>query len=75
MSRLTAAERRKRPARDFAGPDKTFPDYDRKHQRAAISGASRAYHAGHISKATEQRIQARERRKLSSRSTRKGSSR
>ncbi len=73
MARLTAAQRRKHPARDFAGRDKTFPDYDRKHQRAAISGATRAYHAGNISKATEKRIQSREHRKLHSRSYRKGS--
>jgi hypothetical protein len=61
---LTVAQRARMPKREFAGPNKSFPDYDRKHQRLAISGATRSYHAGNISKSTEERIQAKERAKL-----------
>lgn len=61
---LTMAKRRQMPAKDFAMAGHRFPMNDATHQRMAISGATRAYHAGNISQSTEQRIQAEARAKL-----------
>jgi hypothetical protein len=47
-----------------AGPNGSFPVGDPKHARLAISGATRSYNAGHISKGTEEKIKARARAKL-----------
>ena len=71
MARMSTRKRNKLPRRAFAGPGRTFPINDRDHAHAAISGATRSYHAGNISKATEKRIQSRARAKLHSRPTRK----
>lgn len=46
------------------GPNGSFPAGDAKHERLAISGATKSYEAGHISKGTEQRIQGRARAML-----------
>lgn len=73
MARMSTRKRKSLPKRDFAGPGRSFPINDRSHARAAISGATRSFHAGNISKATEKRIQSRARAKLHSRSYRKGS--
>lgn len=73
MARMSTRKRKSLPSKAFAGPGRSFPINDAKHARAAISGASRSFHAGNISKATEKRIQARARAKLKSRSYRKGS--
>lgn len=64
MAKLTTKERKKLPGKDFAGPGKSFPVEDKKHARAALSGASRSEHAGNISKAEEKRIDARANRVL-----------
>lgn len=64
MATLTAADRSKMPAKDFAGPDKSFPVGDRTHARLAISGATRSEHAGNISESTEDSIKAKAREKL-----------
>ena len=72
MARMSTRKRNALPKRAFAGPGRSFPINDRSHARAAISGASRSFHAGNISKATEKRIQARAKAKLHSRSYRKG---
>lgn len=61
MTKLTAGKRAKMPAKSFAGPNKSFPVNDPTHQRLAISGATRAYNAGNISKGTEQRIKSKAR--------------
>jgi len=61
---LTAARRAHMPASQFAGPDHSFPVNDATHQRLAISGATRAERAGHISEAEEASIKAQARRKL-----------
>lgn len=58
MSKLTASERNKMPASDYAGPHKTFPIPDADHARAAISGASRAENAGNISASRKASIDA-----------------
>ena len=36
MARLKAAQRKKLPARDFAGPGRSFPMNDMSHIRAAV---------------------------------------
>ncbi|HEU5451893.1 MAG TPA: hypothetical protein VFU76_07910 [Terriglobales bacterium] len=72
MARMSTRKRNNLPKRAFAGPGRSFPINDRSHARAAISGASRSFRAGNISKATEKRIQKRARAKLHSRSYRKG---
>lgn len=65
MARLTAKQRKRMSKSEFAEPgDKGFPDEDAKHQRLAISGATRSYNAGNISKSEEERIKSRERKKL-----------
>lgn len=64
MSKLTAAKRRAMPASQFAGPGKSFPVNDPTHQRLAISGATRAERAGHISHREAQHIQSVARAKL-----------
>ena len=45
----------------FAGPDKSFPIGDAKHQRLAIGGATRSERAGNISASLADRIKARAR--------------
>ena len=64
MADLTADKRKQMPKKDFAGPGRSFPINDPNHARLAISGASRSYHAGNISKSEEERIQAEARNKL-----------
>lgn len=62
------AKREKMPKSEFAGGGpkgaKGFPMPDKNHARLAISGATRSYNAGNISKGKEQSIKARARRKL-----------
>ncbi len=64
MARLTAKARKAMPKAKFAGPHKSFPVNDKKHDRLAISGATRSYNAGNISKGTENKIKARARKGL-----------
>lgn len=65
MAKLSTLGRKQMPARDFALPgSRRFPDGDASHQRAAISGATRAERAGNISASTASKIKARERKKL-----------
>lgn len=64
MAHITAAARRKMPAKDFAGGKGHFPINDAKHARLAIGGATRSYHAGNISRPKENEIKAEARAKL-----------
>lgn len=68
MSRMTAAKRKATPTSKFAGGGpkgkKGFPLTDKTHDREAISGATRSYNAGNISKGTENRIKGEARAKL-----------
>lgn len=65
MARLTAAQRKHMPAAAFGLPKvKGFPMNDAKHDRLAISGATRSENAGNISHATASRIKAEARAKL-----------
>lgn len=40
MAKLTAAERKKIPGKDFAGPDRSYPIEDKGHARNALSRVS-----------------------------------
>lgn len=40
MSKLSAADRKKIPAKDFAGPDRSYPINDESHARNALSRVS-----------------------------------
>ena len=40
MAKLTAKTRRSLPAKDFAGPDRSFPIEDKAHARAAHKGGA-----------------------------------
>lgn len=62
--KLTASARSRIPAKDFAGPGRSFPINDKSHARAAISGASRSEHAGNISASTAAHIKSEARHRL-----------
>lgn len=49
MSKLTAAQRQRMPAHDFALPGGRFPVNDANHARMALSMAGRSEHAGNLS--------------------------
>ena len=61
---LTADKRKKMAQALFAMPGHRFPINDKEHARLAISGASRAEHAGNISTSQEASIKAKARAKL-----------
>lgn len=42
MAKLTAKARKKLPASDFAGPDRSFPIEDKNHARAALGRINNA---------------------------------
>jgi len=68
MTVLNKAKRENMPASEFAGGGpkgaKGFPMNDKTHDRLAISGATRSYNAGNISKSKEESIKAEARAKL-----------
>ena len=64
MANLSSSQRKALPKSDFAGKGRSFPVNDANHARLAISGATRSYNAGNISKSTENSIKAKARRKL-----------
>ena len=64
MAKLSSSQRKALPKSDFAGPGRSFPVVDKTRTRLAISGATRSYNAGNISKSTENAIKAKARRKL-----------
>lgn len=62
---IDAARRKAMPASEFGEPKtRGFPMNDKKHDRLAISGATRSFNAGNISKGTEERLKAEARAKL-----------
>ena len=67
MAKLTTAARKKLPAKDFAGPDRSYPVEDKSHARNAKARAAQAVSAGRMSKAEEKKIDARADRKLDKR--------
>ena len=64
MGRLDAAARKRLPAKDFAGPHRSFPENNRSHDEAAIRDAPRAVKAGHITSGEAREIVAEAKRKL-----------
>jgi hypothetical protein len=69
--KLTAKKRSKMKPKEFALKGKHFPLNDKKHDRVAISGATRSYNAGNISKAEEDHVKADARKKLGKKTARK----
>lgn len=64
MAKLTTTQRNAIPAKQFAGPNRSFPINDPTHARMAISGATRSENAGNISESTAEEIKAKARAKL-----------
>lgn len=64
MAKLTSKERKKLPAKDFAGPDRSYPIEDYSHARNAKARASQAVNAGRMSKSEEAKIDAKADKKL-----------
>lgn len=62
---LTTAKRKEMPKSEFGQPDKRgFPMNDKTHDRLAISGATRAEHAGNISHSEADKLKSEARAKL-----------
>jgi hypothetical protein len=59
MTKLSTSERKKLPASDFAGPDRSYPVNDKNHARNAKARASQAVNAGRMSKSEEEKIDAK----------------
>lgn len=64
MGKLDAAERKKIPTDEFAGPDRSYPVPDKSHARNALARAKEMLNKGHISKAEYDKICAKADRKL-----------
>lgn len=67
MGKLTTKDRKALPKGDFAGSDRSYPVPDRAHAANAKARASQAENSGRISKAVEQRIDAKADRVLGKR--------
>lgn len=59
MAKLSAADRKKIPAGEFAGPDRSYPVPDKSHAANAKARASQAVNAGRMSKSEEEKIDAK----------------
>lgn len=59
MAKLNAAARKRLPASDFAGPDRSYPVPDKAHAANAKARASQAVNAGRMSPGTESKIDAK----------------
>lgn len=59
MAKLTTKAREKLPAKDFAGPERSYPVENASHARNAKARASEMANKGRISKSTEQKIDAK----------------
>lgn len=64
MAKLSTKARDKLPAKDFAGPDRSYPVEDASHARNAKARASEMANKGKISSAEKARIDAKADRKL-----------
>ena len=64
MTKLTTDARKKLPAREFAGPHKTYPIEDAAHAKNAKSRAAQAVKAGRMSVSDQHRIDAKADKKL-----------
>lgn len=59
MAKLTGKQRKDLPADKFAGPDRSYPVPDKSHAANAKARASQAVHEGRMSKAQEEKIDAK----------------
>lgn len=59
MAKISSAARDKMPAKEFAGPDRSYPVPDKSHAANAKARASQAVNAGRMSKGTEAKIDAK----------------
>ena len=64
MSKLSTKGRDALPAKDFAGPGRSYPVEDKAHAQNAKARASQAVKAGRMSKAEESKIDAKADKKL-----------
>lgn len=64
MAKLTTGQRNKLPASKFAGPDRSYPIPDKAHAANAKARAAQQVAKGNLSKAGEQRIDAKANRVL-----------
>ena len=64
MSTLTAAQRKKLPKSEFAGPGKSYPIPDKAHAADAKARAAQAVKAGRMSKSQKSKIDAKANKKL-----------
>jgi hypothetical protein len=64
MAKLSSGERKKLPAKDFAGPGRSYPVENRGHAIAAKARASEMERKGKLSKDEERKIDAKADRKL-----------
>lgn len=64
MAKLSAAARKKLPAKTFAGPNRSFPIPDKAHAIAAERLVGRALKAGHITQDQANKIRAMAKSKL-----------
>lgn len=59
MAKLNASARKRLPAADFAGPDRSYPVPDKAHAANAKARASQAVNSGRMSSSTEAKIDAK----------------
>jgi hypothetical protein len=59
MGKLTSKGRNNMPASKFAGPDRSYPVNDKAHAANAKARASQAVNEGRMSKAQEEKIDAK----------------
>lgn len=64
MGKLDTAERKALPAKEFAGPDRSYPVPDKSHARNALARAKEMLNKGHISQSQYDKICAKADRKL-----------
>lgn len=59
MAKLSTTARKALPAKDFAGPGRSYPVEDKSHAANAKARASEEANKGNLSKAAEKRIDAK----------------
>ncbi|HEX3851785.1 MAG TPA: hypothetical protein VHW01_12510 [Polyangiaceae bacterium] len=64
MAKLNAAARKRLPASEFAGPNRSYPVNDRTHQIKAEQFATKEQRKGKLSPAAAARIRAKAKRLL-----------
>lgn len=64
MAQLTTAHRNRLPGAAFAGPDRSYPVFDRAHAANAKARSTQAVNAGRMSSSTKAKIDAKATRVL-----------